>query len=278
MRRIAILLATATAACSGHTAPSGSTPSPAARAAAEPSVLRYAAEAGRYRIEQTMNVVQEVMGQTNTMNANTSMFLSTAITAAAGGNLAATFTVDSVSVTGTPGIGEAFSSLRGKTYSGVYTPLGRNVSFASPESSAVAAQSGEMFREFLPLLPPGEITTGLSWTDTVNATQNNVPGVTTQTRAIREYRVVGWETRDSVRALRISVNGTYTISGSGEAQGQPLEMSGTGTAVGERFVSATGHFLGGTLSDSTSLTVHVLSAGLDIPVQQTRQSTVTRLP
>jgi hypothetical protein len=81
-----------------------------------------------------------------------------------------------------------------------------------------------------------------------------------------------------VRALHIAISGVFEISGTGEAQGQPIGITGNGQAVAERWVSATGHYLGGTTRDSTNLTVNVISVGVTVPVRQIQLATVTRLP
>lgn len=99
------------------------------------------------------------------------------------------------------------------------------------------------------------------------------------TRSIRNNRVVGWETRDGVRALHLAVNGTFSITGSGTVQGgTAVEMSGNGTATSDRWVSAAGVLLTSTGVDSTNLTVNVPSVGMSIPIRQTQRTTITRLP
>lgn len=288
MRRFAFVLATASlaAACGGHTSapagPAAPAAAPAARATApagDPTTLRLGAGNGRYRLEQVLHSSQEVMGQTTESDATLTMWVSAAVAATEGGNLSAAFTIDSVSATGSvPGATDAVAALRGKTFRAVVTPQGRNVSFTAPDSSDASGQTGQLFREFLPSLPGGTLAPGLSWTDTVSQSQSARGGLSMQTRSIRTHQLGGWETRDGVRALRITTSGSYTITGAGDSQGQQLQLNGTGAAASEAFVSAAGAYLDATGRDSTNLTVLVVSAGLEVPVRQVRRSTVTRLP
>jgi hypothetical protein len=245
--------------------------------AGDPTTLRYSAASSQYRFEQTMHLSQEIMGQVTEMDATTNMLISAALSAADAGNLGGAFTVDSVTVTSAmPGAADAAATSRGKTWRSVFTPFGRSVSFTPPDTGAVSAQTGDMFREFLPVLP-ASLAPGTSWVDTVRTTPNQ-PGMTMRSQSIRQHQVVGWEIHGGVRALKIATNGAYTISGEGESQGQQLQMTGSGTNISERFISAAGVFLGSTVRDSTNLNVSVVSAGIDVPVRQVRRSTLTRLP
>jgi hypothetical protein len=284
MRRSLALLTTVLAAtgCGGRAAPPSTTTAPAsgrpaARPAADPGTLAYGVNAGRYRFEQSLHISQEVMGNVTEVDATTTMLISAALVAADAGNVGASFTVDSVSLIGSvPGAADALAGSRGKTWRAVFTPTGRPVSLTAPDTGAVTSQTGEMFREFLPVLP-ASLAPGTTWVDTVTATPNQ-PGMTMRTQSIRQNRVVGWEMHDGVRAVKIATTSAITISGEGESQGQQLQMAGTGTNVSERYISAAGVFLGSTVRDSTNLNVSVVSAGIDVPVRQVRRSTTTRLP
>jgi len=187
--------------------------------------------------------------------------------------------VDSVVANSTmPGAAGVLGQMRGKVYRAVYTPLGLSTSFTPPDSGDVAAGEGNVFREFLPRLPSGPLTTGTAWTDTTTMTQSGAAGLRIQSQSIRRHRIVGWELHDGVRALRIAVSTNYTISGNGEQQGQQMTVAGTGVASSDLFVSAAGVFLGGAANDSTTMTVNVVSMGMEIPVRQSRRTAVARLP
>ncbi len=286
MRRAAPCLVAALAACGGHTAQPASTspaaPARPAAAAALPTTLRYTPGAGRYRMEVATQVAQEMMGQTTDVALTQSLVLSTSL-AAEGANLTLSVTVDSISVTGnSPGVdAAALNSARGSTVRAAFTPSGHAIASPTPadSGSAIVQQLRRTFREFLATLPEGPVGPGTSWTDTVSQS-GPIPGGSGQTssRSIRQHRVSGWEARDGGQALRITTSGTFSISGQGEVQGAPIEMTGTGTATAERWISAAGVYLGSTTSDTTNITVTVTSMGMVIPIHQVSRTTVTRLP
>lgn len=277
-RSLIVLTACITAACGGHTAAPGSaanTPAPPG----DPASVRYAAGTGRYRIEQNQHLSQEMMGQVRDMDGSTVMLVSASLTGGAAGDLAAMFTVDSVeSASSLPGAAAILARMRGKVYRAVFTPLGHSTSFTPPDSGDAAVGEGNVFREFLPGLPSGALTAGTTWTDTTTMNQRGATGLNIRSQSIRQHRIVGWELHDGVRALKISTAGNYTISGGGEQQGQQMTVAGGGVASADQFLSAAGVYLGAAATDSSSMTVTIVSMGMEVPVRQTRRTSVTRLP
>jgi len=286
IRRSLMFIALATACGGSRSDPAETSPSTTARpatppaAAADPSTLRYAAGNGRYKVETNMQVAQDMMGNVQEVSSDMMMILSTTLTEESG-NLLLAATLDSVTFTGSmPGLdGSAFNAARGRTFRARFTPAGRPVAGANPDSGdALMTQLSRGVREFLAVLP-ATIAAGGTWTDTVSETAP-IPGGsgTLTTRSIRNNRVVGWETRDGARALHLTVQGSYTMSGSGEVQGgTAVEMTGSGTATADRWVSAAGVLLSSTGRDSTNLTVNVPSVGMTIPIRQVQRTTITRL-
>lgn len=282
MRRPFLITAVvAVSACAGA---SQSTPgaapaaaAPAAPPAGDPARIAYPAGTSQYRLEAVANTVQEVMGQRTEIDATTTMLISSAVMAE-GANIAATFTVDSITSTSTaPGNDAAVAAARGRSIRSVFTPLGRPVSMTIPDSTnPVMVQLGEQFRDFFPPLP-ATIAAGQTWIDTVTG-NNNLGEIQVSTTAVRQHRVVGWEGAGTTRAIRIQTTGSYTLTGTGSTQGQELTLAGTGATTAERLVSGTGAYLSSTSTDSSSITVTVVSMGLEIPVRSTRRSTLTRLP
>ncbi len=281
MRRPLIALAAclAAVACGGHTAAPATASAPAA-SRGDPTSVHYAAGTGRYRVEQNQHISQEMMGQTRDVDGSTTMLVSATLTGgAAGDDLAAVFTVDSVAATSSlPGAANVLAGMRGKVYHAVYSSLGHATSFTPPDSGDASAGEGNVFREFLPSLPTVALAAGTTWTDTATMNQRGAQGMSIRSQSVRQHRIVGWELHDGVRALRITTTGTYTISGSGEQQGQQMSVAGTGIASVDQFVSAAGVYLGGTAADSTNMTVNVVTMGMEIPVRQTRRTAVSRLP
>jgi hypothetical protein len=284
MRRclLAITAAFAATACAGqHPAPQAA-PAPARpaqagppAAASAPAALRYTAGVSRYRVEQSTHVVQDVMGQVNEADLTARQVLSTTAADAAG-NLALAVTVDSIEVTGQPGSDAGLAAARGQTFRLVLSPSGLVVSLSSPDSTnPVMQQFSAGLREFFPRLPASPVSIGQTWGDTL--TTSRAGDASVSTRAVRQHRVVGWEDRDGVRALHVETTSAYTVSGSTEAQGQSIELSGGGQSVRDAFVSAAGTFLGSVERDSALVNANVTAMGLTVPIRQSRRATVTRL-
>ena len=289
-RACLVAVAFAVAACAGHTAPPAGpaparVPAPAVvpvappAAPAEPSTLRYAAGTGHYRFESQSHVEQEVMGQTNSLDISTAV-LFTAAVADAAGNIGVAITIDSLSISapmGGPSPSD-LASAKGQTVRLVLSAQGQMISLAPPDSAnAAVKQVAQGFREFLPQLPLGSTAAGTTWSDTASITTPS-QGLAVTVHMSRQHRVVGWEDHAGTRALHLGLAVTYTVTGSGEAQGQTIELSGSGQRTGDAFVSAAGAYLGGTLSDSSMVNANVVSAGLVVPVRSTTHSTFTRLP
>jgi hypothetical protein len=279
-RLLALTTVILTVGCAGQrpAAPaSGPAPAPAPAPPRDPSILRYVTGSAHYRVEQESHVVQDVMGQMNSADLSSHQLLSTVVSDS-GANLALAVTVDSLDVTAPPQADlSGLSAARGQTFRLLLEPSGLVLSVSAPDTAnTILRQFTSGLRDFLPRIPSGPIAPGQSWTDTVTTTNGGDISVTTV--AVREHRVVGWEDRDGVRALHLARTSTYSVSGSGQAQGQPVEMSGGGQSLRDSFVSAAGVFLASIESDSALINANVTSVGITVPIHQTRRSTVTRVP
>jgi hypothetical protein len=282
-RSAAALLALAAACSSGRTAPPAQ-PAPsgasaaAAPAAATPSTLRYGAGTARYQLQNNLHQVVDMMGQVNEGDVAQTYFVSTAL-GAQEPNLALAITIDSATVTSSSPFTGAQNTdqLRGRSFTVVVTPRGDFVSLGAVDSTVEGlAQVAENLKDLLPELPE-RIAPGAAWSDSTSQ-ELPAPGAALTRFARREHRVVGWVDRDGSRALHLTTTSEYTVSGTGEQQGQLLEFSGGGRSVIDRFVSAAGVFLGGAGSDSSLINVNVVSMGMQVPVRSTSRSSITRLP
>jgi len=279
-----VLVAVLGAGCAGRaTPPATPAPAPAAAPAPRPetTTLRYAVGTGRYRLESQSHVEQEVMGQTTKVDVGTVMLLSVAV-ADASGNLGIGITIDSLAMTLPPGMPAPdpaeLTAARGKTVRLVTSTQGQTISVVPPDSaSATVKQVTQGFREFLPSLPAGPVAAGTSWSDTTTQTTPTQIGTAT-VHMTRQHRVLGWEDHGGTRALHLTTTGTYTLTGSGQAQGQAIDLAGGGQRTTDAFVSGAGVYLGGTFSDSSLVNASIASAGMVVPVRSTTHSTLTRLP
>ena len=277
MKRLPLVFVVALASgCAGRSTPPA-TPAPAAPA--EPATLRYAPGTGHYRLDSRTHVVQEMMGTSNATDISTAA-LFTADVAQAEGNLGVAITIDSLGVTAPMGAADPaeLSAAKGKVVRVVVSPAGAPISLTPPEGvGAVVLQMAQGLREFLPLLPPGSTAAGTIWSDTTTTTTPNM-GIAVTVKMTRQHRVAGWEDRAGTHALHIATTATYSVSGTGDVQGQSVELNGGGQASSDSYVSAAGVYLGGVASDSALVNANVTSAGMVIPIRRTTHSTFTRLP
>jgi len=278
-RPLALAAILVTAACAGRT-PAPAAPRLAAVPAApeaprEVATLAYVAGNARYRLVQTTQVVQEIMGQVSTTDLSSRQVLSAVITEGAG-SLALALTIDSIDMTDPTGAAAAVLAARGQTFHLVFAPSGLVLSTTAPDSSNPAfRQISSGLRDLLPRLPASPVTAGQTWSDTVTRSAGEAA---VSTRLVRQHRVVGWEDRDGTRALHLTTTSAYTVTGTTEAQGQQIELNGNGVSTRDAFVSAAGLFLGSVESDSALVNANVTSVGLVVPVRQTRRSTIARIP
>ena len=284
MNRLASLLVATTfaaAACAHGPAPSAApAPAPPAAAVRPPAPLRYTAGAGQYRYESQTHIEQDMMGQTHATDVSIAARFSTALADTAG-NLGIAVTVDSLAITASagPGVDAAtVAAARGKIVRLVSSAAGRSISPPKPDTVTDALSAvAQLLRDFLPALPPNAPTEGMAWTDTVTATQPS-GGMSVNVQAVRQHRVAGWEDHGGARALHIATTSTYTVSGSGETQGQSIELAGGGQRTEDAFVSPQGVYLGRTVTDSSLMNATLPSAGMVLPVRTKAHSTFTRLP
>ena len=277
-----IAVVVAVAACAGRaTPPAGPAPtrSTAAPAPAAPTTLRYSAGSGHYRFDSQSHVEQEAMGQTTALDLTTAALLTVAIADTAT-NLGVAVTIDSLGITAPMGAPSpaALAAAKGQTLRLVVSPQGQLISLAPPEGASAAVQQvAQGFREFLPMLPPSSSATGTTWSDTSSVTTPS-QGIAVTVHMARQHTVVGWEDHAGTRALHLTTTTTYTLTGSGEAQGQTVELAGGGQRTGDAFVTAAGIYVGSTVNDSSLVNANVVSAGMVVPVRSKTHITFLRLP
>jgi len=244
-------------------------------------VVRLGPSALRYVVRQLIHIEQQFQGQTQTIDRGIRLFVSTTIAGPAdSAGYPVTFTLDSI----VPDSGSAvpasvnLAAARGLRYSGRLTPTGQFRQTATSDSTLAQtfAQAVGSFQNFYPRIPPAGLTLGAEWTDTTSI--NDRAGVNVTVKSVARSRATTWEDRSGARCLRIEVSSAYSVAGSGEQGGQPLEVTGTGTRNGVQFVAVDGRYLGGEAHDTSSIVVGLPLQGMTVPVRQISHSTVTVLP
>jgi hypothetical protein len=266
----------------GGAAPATPPPPPAAPAGARPAdVVRFGPSAMRYLVHQQIHVEQEFQGQKSTVERGISGYVSVTIVGPADSTgYPATLTIDSVA----PDSGTLLpptmnlSALRGLSLRGSLSATGE-FRDAVPSDSGLARTFAQLigsFQNFFPRIPPGGLTLGAQWTDTVTTTDRTIVEVTT--RSTTQSRAAAWEQRNGARALRLEVTSNYTLAGAGDQGGQVMEISGTGVRSGVQFLAADGRYLGGEARDSSAISINLPVQNTTVPVLQVSRSTVTVLP
>src|SRR5690349_1485329 len=290
----ALLAVVLTSACAGSRGAPSPTPAPTPYAPANsttpeqpasrpPEAVRYRPGALRYVVHRQLHIEQALAGdQTQSQNIGARIFVVSAITGPADSvGYPATFAVDSVVAdSGAPApIADNMSRVRKLVFMGRVAPRGDFVN-AVPSDSVLAQGAVQLlgnFRDFLPRLPNDGLRLGAAWTDTVETTQKG-SGSEESRRAITQSTAAGWEDHLGAPSLRVVVNQTFRVAGSGKNMGQPFELSGAGTGSSVAYVAADGRYLGGESQDSTTLTVRLTVRGVAIPVIRLTRTTIAVLP
>jgi hypothetical protein len=235
----------------------------------------------RYVVHRRLRIEQELAGQAAPTNMSYRVFVTSIISGADTSEYSVTYTVDSVVAdTGSfvpPTVN--FAAARGISFTGRISRTGvvRDLTPSDSSTAQAMAQFLGNVRDFYPRLPKDGLRPNAAWIDSVTTT-DRAAGGEVQVQSVLRSTALGWEPRTIGRAMRIQVQGTFRLQGAGEQGGQPYELSGSGTRAATEFVSADGLYVGGDTRDSVSLSVHLPAQGLNVPIRQVLQSSVTVLP
>jgi uncharacterized membrane protein len=253
--------------------------------AAAATVLEYKLPAGRaltYDAKSEQAQVMEVMGQTmdtTTISTSTYTFKSKGLKDK---NLLMGVTIDdmSISVTGAQGdMSPDLSSVKGKSFDMVLSPLGAEVDVSGAEAItyAIATESRDLssgFKTFFPDMPGKPVNVGDTWPSSVGTTEKTT-SMSIQIELQNVNTLEGFETVDGMECARISAQVTGTISGSGNQMGQDLTFAGTVKGKDVYYFAVKEGFYVKAVSDSTAqMSIDVAAAGMSIPVTQTSKSEV----
>jgi len=91
------------------------------------------------------------------------------------------------------------------------------------------------------------------------------------------HRAGDWTDVEGRRVLDVTSETRYSLSGEGNRMGQWISLRGDGTARSQRLLSPNGTITFGVRRDSLRVDVEVQTAGVVIPVLQTRVDTVRQV-
>src|SRR6266851_595892 len=291
MRRVLFVAAAITAlSCTPKNPPSTPTPAnppaappppPPAPPQAAPQGLRLGPSALRYMAHQSLHAEQELQGQTQVIIRGTRLFLTATVVGPADSlGYRLTFTIDSIALDSGTTVPPTvdLSAARGLVFDGRLMPSGVSKLTLVSDSTRAApfVQLLGLLQTFYPHLPTAGLILGAEWTDTTTADDRVVIDV--KRRSINHSRAATWEERAGIRALRLDVTSTYSVSGSGSQLNQPVEVTGSGTGTAHYFIAVDGRYLGGEGTDSSTITVRFPYQSAVIPATRILRSTTILLP
>lgn len=265
--------------------PALSVAGPASAPAAKATVLEYKMPKGHvltYQNRSEQDQVMEIMGQS--MDSKT--LGSGAITFAAKGlkekNFLLGVTIDemSVSITGAQGdMSPDMSSLKGKSFDMVLSPLGSEVDVSGAEAItySIATETRNLasgFKAFFPDMPGKPVRIGDTWPSTSSVVETT-GSLTIKVDIQYVNTLEGFETVDGMDCARVSTQMTGTISGSGNQMGQDVTF--TGTTKGKdvyHFAVKEGCLVKQASESTAEMAIEVPAAGMSIPMTQSSKSEV----
>jgi hypothetical protein len=249
--------------------------------------LEYKMPSGRaltYQAKSEESQVMEVQGQSmNTQSNNTSVF-SFKSKGLKDKNFLLGVTIDDLAITinssAQGDMSPDLSSLKGKTFDMVLSPLGSEVDVSGAEAITydIGGETRNLasgFKTFFPDLAGKPVKIGDTWPSAASTEEK------TGSMAIRvdlQYvnTLEGFETVDGMECARVSSQVTGTISGTGNQGGMDLTFSGTMKGKDLWYFAVKEGTLVKQASDSTSqMSIDVPGAGMTIPMNMSSKGEVT---
>lgn len=281
---VAIAAMVVLAGCATKTKPPVSAPEAPAVAAAKAAaglVLEYKMPTGRvltYQDKSEGSEVTEGMGQSmDTQTANTST-----VTFKAKGlkdkNFLVAVTIDDMTATVASSaqgdMSPDMSSVKGKSFDMVFSPLGAEIDVAGAEAVTYEFVTGTRsvapgFKMFFPDLPGKPVKVGDTWNSS-DGVDEKMGEVTLRIDVKSVHTLEGFETVDGMECARISTQVSGTVTGSGSQQGMDLSL--TGTTKGKNvwyFAVKDGIYVKSTSDTTTEMSIEVPAAGMTIPSTST---------
>ena len=250
----------------------------AAGALAAAAPVSTAPVTARYRIDQTLtqDIDATAAGKgKQSISFTTSSFVTLTLSDSAGGR-SVRVVVDSMRGDSTaPVPAEVFDSARGAEFHAFLSAAGKLSELEAVRVSDAAARVQGFLSDFFPWVKAG-VRTGEQWADTSSkATTAGTDSVVV--KRVTSYRVVGSETRDARKAVRIASEYQSTVAGTQPTPNGPARIEGAGKGCVTFFVSPEGLYLGGDWQLRSALTISGAFATEPLPITITQTTKVTTL-
>jgi hypothetical protein len=232
----------------------------------------------RYRIDQTLtqNMDASAAGKgKQTISFSTASFLTLTFTDSADGR-SVRMVVDSMRGDSTAPIPAAvFDSAKGAEFHAFLSAAGKLGDLEAVNATPAALRVQGFLTDFFPWVKAG-IKAGEQWADSsAKATTDGTDSVVV--KRVTTYRVVGKDTRESRKALRVSSEYKSTVAGTQPTPNGPARIEGSGKGTGIYFVSPEGLYLGGDWQLHSALTISGAFANEPVPITITQVTKVTAL-
>jgi len=262
------------------------TPAAPKSSAAAPAsvVLEYKMPTGRvltYQDKSEGSEVTEVMGQsmdTQTTNTSTVTFKAKGLKDK---NFLVAVTVDDMAATVASSaqgdMSPDMSSVKGKSFDMVFSPLGSEIDVAGAEAITYEFATGTRnlaagFKMFFPDLPGKPVKIGDTWNSS-DGVEEKMGEVTLRIDVKSVHTLEGFETVDGMECARISTQVSGTVTGAGSQQGMDLNL--TGTTKGKNvwyFAVKDGIYVKSASDSTTEMSIEVPAAGMTIPSTSTSKT------
>ncbi|HUR93256.1 MAG TPA: hypothetical protein VMY76_01650 [Gemmatimonadales bacterium] len=232
----------------------------------------------KYRVDQTLtqDIDATAAGKgKQTISFTTSSFVTLTLSDSTGGR-SVRIVVDSMRGDSAAPIPAAvFDSARGAEFHAFLTAGGKLSELESVNISDAAARVQGFLSDFFPWVKAG-VKAGEQWADTsAKTTTSGTDSVLV--KRITAYRVLGNETRDARKALKVASQYTSIVAGTQPTPNGPARIEGSGKGTGTYFVSPDGVYLGGDWQLRSALTIAGSFSNEPLPITITQTTKVTTL-
>jgi hypothetical protein len=232
----------------------------------------------RFRIDQTLtqNIDATAAGKgKQSLSFSTSSFLTVTLSDTAGGR-SVRIVVDSMrGDSAAPVPAAVFDSARGSEFHAFLSSAGKLSDLEAVNVAPAAARVQGFLTDFFPWVKAGA-KAGERWADTSSKATTDGSDTVVVKRVI-SYRVVGSETREARKALRIASEYASTVAGTQPTPNGPARIEGSGKGTGVYFVSPDGAYLGGDWQLRSALTISGAFSDDPLPITITQTTKVTPL-
>jgi hypothetical protein len=232
----------------------------------------------KYRVDQTLtqDIDASAAGKgKQSVSFSTSSFLTLTLSDSTGGK-SVRIVVDSMrGDSSTPIPAAVFDSAKGAEFHAFLSASGKLSELEGASMSEAAARVQGFLSDFFPWVKAGA-RTGEQWADTsAKTTTDGTDSVVV--KRITAYRVVGNETRDARKAVRIASEYRSTVAGTQATPNGPARIEGGGKGTGTYYVTPDGLYMGGDWQLQSALTIAGAFANEPLPITITQTTKVTTL-